>query len=302
VLIMTKVIAMLQSDILHAIGIWALLVMAGLFALLVFKSRFFDLEPEPAPTADPARPRRHAQHARELIRYAQEVAVAAERAQAMAQRRREEWLAAQAQLDEAWQAFEASDADAQRLARAAALPPPRAPKTPSEYAYRERYLHRAAMAACSRKQLSPLDLSDALAHRKGWDPKRHPADQEVVLRRAVRDCMWASYRAAAKRERAAWRSAGVADESKVSLREEARMAMARATQAAAGKPLALAGDTVILPNARGIRTGDTMILPNVKGKRTGDTMVLPNVRGMRTGDTMVLPVIPKMNRPNLSPG
>ena len=56
-----------------------------------------------------------------------------------------------------------------------------------EPAYRERFLHRKAMAACSRKELSALDLSDALAHRKGWDPKRHPVDQEVVLRRAIRE-------------------------------------------------------------------------------------------------------------------
>jgi hypothetical protein len=153
-------------------------------------------------------------------------------------------------LEEAWQAYQTSDAEALRLSRAAALPTPKAPKTPAEYAFRERFLHRAAMAACSRKQLSALDLSDALAHRKGWDPRRHPADQEVVLRRAVRDCMWASYRSAAMRERAAWRSADVANEAKLSLREEARLATARASQAAAGKPLALVGDTMILPRLR----------------------------------------------------
>jgi len=281
---MNEVIAMLQSDILHALGIWALLVMAGLFALLVFKTKV--AEPEPAPAAD-AGDRRHARLTRELIRYAQEVTVASERAEAMARRRREEWLAAQAQLDEAWQAFEATEADARRLARAAALPTPRAPKTPSEYAYRERFLHRAAMAACSRKQLSPLDLSDALAHRKGWDPKRHPADQEIVLRRAVRDCMWSSYRAAAKRERAAWCSAGVADEAKVSLREEARIAMARAAQAAAGKPLALAGDTMILPHLR-----ETAAAQPKRHTLASDTMVLP----------IVTTISGRMNRPNLSPG
>jgi hypothetical protein len=165
----------------------------------------------------------------------------------MARRRREEWLAAQAQLEEAWRAFETSDADANRLEKAAVLPTPRAPKTPSEYADRERFLHRAAMAACSRKQLSALDLSDALAHRKGWDPKRHPVEQELVLRRAVRDCMWASYRAAAHRERTAWREADLASASKQSLRHEAQQATARACQAAAGKPLALASSTMVLP-------------------------------------------------------
>jgi len=251
---MKQVIATLQSEILYAAGIWAMLVLTGLFALLLFKSKVNKAEPAtlrlPKTKPDPARERqrqRHAEHSRELIRYAQEVSVAAGRAATMAERRREEWLAAQEQLEEAWQAYEASEADARRLSRAAALPTPAAPKTPAEYAYRERFLHRAAMAACSRKQLSALDLSDALAHREGWDPRRHPADQEVVLRRAVRDCMWASYRSAANRERAAWRSADVANEAKTSLREEARLATARAAQAAAGKPLALAGDTMILP-------------------------------------------------------
>lgn len=265
---MKEVIATLQSDILHAIGIWAFLVLSGLFALLALRSRVH--EPEPAaskpPEATPgaARERRHTE---ELIRYAQEVTVAAERAATMARRRREEWLAAQAQLEEAWQAFEASEADARRLSRAAVLPAPRAPRTPSEYAFRERFLHRSAMAACSRRQLSPLDLSDALAHRKGWDPRRHPVDQEVVLRRAVRDCMWAGYHAAANRERAAWRSADMANEAKVTLREEARIATARASQAAAGKPLALAGDTMILPNLKPARqnrlAADTIVLPTL---------------------------------------
>ncbi|HZM74840.1 MAG TPA: hypothetical protein VFC19_03890 [Candidatus Limnocylindrales bacterium] len=290
---MKEVIINIQSDLLHAMGIWALLVLTGLSAMLLIKSKVYAPESTatrvPSLKSDPVRERRHAEHTRELIRYAQEVTVAAERAAAMARRRREEWLAAQAQLDDAWRAFEASDAEARRFSRAAALPTPKAPRTPAEYAFRERFLHRAAMAACSRKQLSPLDLSDALAHRKGWDPRRHPADQEVVLRRAVRDCMWASYRSAAKRERAAWRSAGLADEAKISLREEARLATARAGQAAAGKPLALVDDTMILPRFKQARpdgrslVSDTMVLPQFKQARpdsrraAGDTMVLPTL-------------------------
>lgn len=181
-----------------------------------------------------------ARRARELVRYAGEISVAAERAADMAEKARQEWLAAQEQLEEAWQAFETTEADARRFDKAAVLPLPHAPKTPAEYAFRERYLHRVAMAACSRRQLSALELSDALAHRDGWDPKRHPAEQEVVLRRAVRDCMWAGYRAATKRERAAWRTAEMAQEAKRSLRREAAEASALARQAASGKPLALA--------------------------------------------------------------
>ena len=298
---MPEVIATLQSDLLRAAGIWALLVLAGLFALLLFKSKVDD--PEFTRTRmrwakpDPDRERRHAEHTRELLRYAQEVSVAAARAEAMAARRREEWLAAQAQVDEAWQAYDASDAEAQRFSHAAALPMPEAPKTPAEYAFRERFLHREAMAACSRKQLSALDLSDALANRAGWDPKRHPVEQEIVLRRAIRDRMWAGYRAAANRERAAWQAAHLANEAKASLREEARLATARASQAAAGKPLALVGATTVLPQlkpARQTPASVTTVLPQLKPDRrlASDTMVLPRIKPDRqrlASDTMVLP-------------
>jgi hypothetical protein len=270
---MPEVIATLQSDILHAAGIWVLLVLTGLFSLLLFKSKVDDGGTETAmprrAKPDPVRERHHAQHTKEFIRYAQEVSVAAARAAAMAERRRQEWLAAQAQLDEAWQAYEASDAEARRFSLAAALPTPQAPRTPSEYAFRERFLHRAAMSACSHKQLSALDLSDALAHREGWDPTLHPADQEVVLRRAIRDCMWSSYRSAVQREHEAWRAADLANEAKLTLRDEARLATARAAQAAAGKPMALVGDTMILPQ-----------LPQLPQRRralASDTMVLPTL-------------------------
>lgn len=267
---MPEVISTLQSDILHAAGIWVLLVLTGLLSLLLFKSKMDGAWAATTPSRrtkpDPLRQQRHAEHTQELIRYAQEVSVAATRAASMAERRREEWLAAQAQLDEAWQAYEVSDAEAHRFSLASALPTPEAPKTPSEYAYRERFLHRAAMSACSHKQLSALDLSDALAHRKGWDPRRHPADQEVVLRRAIRDCMWSSYRSAAEREHDAWRAADLANEAKMTLRDEARLATARAAQAASGKPMALVGDTMILPQLAQRRRGlvsDTMVLPTL---------------------------------------
>ncbi|MEO3745633.1 hypothetical protein [Plantactinospora sp. B5E13] len=171
-----------------------------------------------------------ASRALELHRYAEEVTVAAERSTVTAQRRRDEWLAAQEQAEAAWQAYEAADAAARRVAAAAVLPEPRTPRTPAEYADRERYLHRAAMAACTRKELSVLQLSDALANRNGWDPRRHPVEQEIVLRRTVRDSLFAAHRAAAERERAAWRDAEVAAEAARTLREEAFAAAARAEE------------------------------------------------------------------------
>ncbi|MEE6257403.1 hypothetical protein [Plantactinospora sonchi] len=185
---------------------------------------------EPALRAEEQRRRALASRALELHRYAEEVTVAAERSAVTAQRRRDEWLTAQEEAESAWQAYEAADVAARRVAAAAVLPEPRTPRTPAEYADRERYLHRAAMAACTRKELSVLQLSDALAHRNGWDPRRHPVEQEIVLRRTVRDSLFAAHRAATERERAAWRDAEVAAEAARSLREEAFAATAKAEE------------------------------------------------------------------------
>lgn len=180
---------------------------------------------------EPARRARPGAELPELSRYAHEVAVAADGAAATARRRRAEWLAAHDQAEAAFQAFNAADDAVRRLAAAAALPVPRTPHTPAEYADRERYLHRAAMAACSRSQLSILELSDALAHRNGWDPRRHPVEQEVILCRTVRDGLSAAHRAAADQERCAWRTAEVATAAARSLRDEAFAAAVRARQA-----------------------------------------------------------------------
>ncbi|MEV1290501.1 hypothetical protein [Micromonospora sp. NPDC049679] len=148
--------------------------------------------------------------ARELTRYADEVTVAAERAATTARRRRGEWLAAQELAESAWQAYDAAEADVRRLAAAAALRVPRTPRTPAEYADRERYLHRAALRAYRRKELSVEQFIEVLAHGNGWDPRRHPVEQELYLRRVVRDGLLVRQRTAAERERAAWRAADIA--------------------------------------------------------------------------------------------
>jgi hypothetical protein len=114
---------------------------------------------------------------------------------------------------------------------AAGMPLPHTPRTPAEYAYRERYLHHAAMSACSRRELSALELSDALAHRRGWDPRLHPFEQEVVLRKFAREGQLASLRTARGLEQAAWKSAEVAAVAARSLRAEAFAAKEEARQA-----------------------------------------------------------------------
>ncbi|MBQ0895031.1 hypothetical protein KBX37_18310 [Micromonospora sp. U56] len=168
-----------------------------------------------------------AEEDRERTRYAGEVGVAAERASATAGRRRAEWLAAQDEVEAAWAAYEAAEADVRRLSAAAAMPLPGTVRTPAEYADRERYLHRAALDAYWRKELSVEQLSDVFAHRNGWDPRRHPVEQELVLRRAIRDNLAARHRAASERERAAWREAELTVTAARSLREEAFAALDR---------------------------------------------------------------------------
>jgi hypothetical protein len=164
--------------------------------------------PEPEPEVDDGR------------RYADEIAVAAERAAATAARRRAEWEAAQADVDVAWTAYDEADTAARRAAAASAFPVLRRRRAPGETADRERYLHRAATAACRRRELSIAQLNDALAHR-GWDARKHPVVQEVALRNAVRGHRFECYRAATAREREAWQTADQAAAALRSLRAEA---------------------------------------------------------------------------------
>jgi hypothetical protein len=85
------------------------------------------------------------------------------------------------------------------------------------------------MRACAHNELSAVDLTDALAHRHGWDPRLHPVEQEIALYRAVREGRRAAERIAVRRERRAWRAAEDAAEAARIRRAEALAAMIRAT-------------------------------------------------------------------------
>lgn len=140
----------------------------------------------------------------------QAVARAHERAAAYAAevaRRREDWLRAQEAVDATWAAFDAADRDARRAAAAAAFPILKQRRTRAELADRERNLHRMTTAACRRRELSIAQLNEALAHRGGWNPRRHPVAQEATLRAAVREHRYAAYQAATGQERQAWQEA-----------------------------------------------------------------------------------------------
>ncbi len=160
------------------------------------------------------------------LRYAAEVAVAADRAAVTARRRRDEWGTAQDEVDAAWAAYDEADRAARRAAAATAYPVMRRRRSPGERAERERYLHRAATAACRNREISIAQLNDILAHR-GWNPRLHPAAQEAALRNAVRDHRYAAYLRAAERERRAWAAAEQAAAALSSLRAEACAAPVR---------------------------------------------------------------------------
>lgn len=167
----------------------------------------------------------------ELLRYADEVSVAATRSMVTAQRRQAEWEAVCKAREAAWRSFAMADAAARRDGEAAVfLLPPKA-LTAEELTARQRHLDRVATEAYRRGDLSVADLSDILAHRKGWDPHRHPADHEVALHRLARQRRWAAYRAVAEIEQAARHGAEVAAAAERSLQDESYAARMRANRA-----------------------------------------------------------------------
>jgi hypothetical protein len=162
----------------------------------------------------------------DIGRYAAEIVVAADRAAATAGRRRTEWERSIEDVDAAWAAYEAADRDARRTAAAAAFPMLSRRRRPGENADRERYLHRAATAACRRQEISIRQLNEVLAHR-GWNARLHPVVQEAALHQAIRDHRFAAYQAATARERQAWETAERAAAALRSLRAEAQDAQVR---------------------------------------------------------------------------
>jgi hypothetical protein len=243
---------LLLPGIPHASVIWLVLVAFPLLSVGVMVARLAWLLVGDRVRAAGRRARLAAEAA-DLTRFADEVAVAADRATTTVERHREHWLDALAGAEEAGRAVDAVEAEVRRLATAAPIPEPPSSRTPAEYADREKYLHRAAMAACARGRLSIFQLSDALAHRNGWDPRLHPACQEFVLHRAIRDHLAARHAAAVERERAAWQAVRAAVVAADSLRQEAVAAAWRAERLRPWlrpAPDAAAEITLVLPPER----------------------------------------------------
>ncbi|UQU64337.1 hypothetical protein COUCH_36170 [Couchioplanes caeruleus] len=179
---------------------------------------------------------RRAAEVQEMIRYADEVAVAARGAAATAERRREECQQAQAAVERAWQAWQDADAALERARRAAAYAVPATEPAPADDADRVQALRRAAQAAYRRGDLSDGQLLDALTHRNGWDPTLHPVEQELVLARAAVSHRFAAYQQALDAEDAAWQAADVATAAVRTLRQEATAAMVAADAARQALP------------------------------------------------------------------
>lgn len=170
---------------------------------------------------------RGAGQAATAARGAEQAATAARGAAEVAHRRRAAWVRAQQEVDATWAAFDLADREARRCAAAASFPILRQRRTRAELADRERHLHRTATAACRRRELSIAQLNEILAHRDGWNPRKHPVAQETALRAAVREHRFAAYQAAADRERAAWQQAEEAAAILRTLREQAVAAESR---------------------------------------------------------------------------
>ncbi|MEU4560278.1 hypothetical protein AB0F72_18025 [Actinoplanes sp. NPDC023936] len=190
---------------------------------------------------------RRIEEAVQAVRYADEVGVAAEQAGYAAQRWQGHWEAAGEWVDAAWQAWQAADARWARSRATAAFGTPYTVKTPAEYAYRERFLHRAVQAAAGRGELPAVAVADALNGRNGWNARLHPAEQEMVVHRVIAAHLERVHERAVEAERAAWQDCLRAGRNRDSLAREAAIATARAEAVRHLIPVRGAAATVFRP-------------------------------------------------------
>ena len=237
---MVNVVAeMLLTDPAPA-AIWAVLMVLAMPALMLLASPQAVRDPRRAMLEMVAsvrglrerRARRHSEAA-QLVRYADELSVAAQRAVQAAQRWHEHWQHTAQQTESAWQAWHDAERELARLRAGAVFAAPVA-RTAAQYADRERFLHRAVRAAVQRGDLPACAWADVEAGR-GWDPRLHPVEQELVVQRVVVAHRLAAYRQAADAERTAWHDSQLAVATRDSLRQETVTA---AAQAAAVRHLA----------------------------------------------------------------
>ncbi len=171
-----------------------------------------------------ARREQQAHEAVQAVRYAEEVRAAAIRATHAADLWQERWQQAEEQATAAWTVLTAAEAQLRRIRAAADFGTPWTPQTPTEYAARERFLHRTVLAAVGRGELPATAMGDALAGRAGWDATLHPVDQELAVHRAVVTHLAQRHIRATMAEQSAWHDAQLAARTRDSLRAEATTA------------------------------------------------------------------------------
>ncbi|XVU26653.1 hypothetical protein ACQPZJ_06270 [Actinoplanes sp. CA-054009] len=240
-------------------AIWATLMLLTLPAVLVLASPQGVRHPRQALRDIVALFRERGDRRRRLplealaaTQYADEVRVAADRAELAAARWQERWEQTADDVTIAWQSW--LDADARLRARrsAAAFGTPWSAQTPTEYAARERFLHRAVREAASHGWLPTAAVADALAGRAGWDPRLHPLEQELVVHRAAEGHLRDRYERAVRAEREARHDAWLARTTSDSLRQESWAATGRAGRLHHLLPATAAG---LAPHAMAARPG-----------------------------------------------
>ncbi|BCY06003.1 hypothetical protein [Actinoplanes sp. L3-i22] len=172
--------------------------------------------------------RREAEAVR-VVRYAEEVRIAAESAGYAADRWQEHWESAAERVNAAFHAWQAADTRVRRSRQAAAFGTPATDHSPAEYADRERFLHLAVRAAAERGELPTSAVADALTARGGWNARLHPVAQELVIQRAAAAHLEAVWNRAVEAEARAWRDAQTSRRNWQSLCQEAILAEAHAT-------------------------------------------------------------------------
>jgi hypothetical protein len=178
----------------------------------------------PEPVADPVAEAEH------VVRFADEMKVAADRAAVSAERWQERWHQAEQDQAVAWEAWLAAETRLRDSLAGAVFGTPWSVRTCEEYAARERFLHRSVAEAADRGDLPATAVADALAGLQGWDAKLHPLEQELAINRAAAAYRRQQYEMAAVAERAAWHDTETARRASVSLRMEEAVAAARSAE------------------------------------------------------------------------
>src|SRR5689334_12615383 len=162
------------------------------------------------------------------VRFAGEAKIAAVRAEDTLRHRQQLWHEAGQHTGDTWLSWQAAEQQVTRARTAAAFTASPAAPAAVEFTDRERFLHRSVHTAVRRGDLPASALPAALAGRDGWNPRLYPADQELVLLRAIAEHRLRRHRQATAAEQSAWQNIQQAVATRDRLRAEAVTAARRA--------------------------------------------------------------------------